>query len=276
MAAEFAMKSFGLSQRRACVLVSVSRTVFSYRPRFSELNERIRKRLKELASRYRKYGAWKFHKIIRREGVLVNHKRVERIYRQEGLSLRVKKRKKLKAAVRVPLERPVRANQQWSMDFIHDKLWEGRKFRSLSIVDTFTHECLALEVDTSLGGERVKRVLEKLALRRGLPVAITVDNGPEFISKVLDEWAYRNGVKLDFIRPGKPTDNPFVESFHDKFRDECLDEHYFSTLFEAREIIEDWRIEFNTFRPHRTLNGLTPEEFLRQQPQPGNNNLQPA
>ena len=275
MAALFAMKSFGLSQRRACMLVSVSRTVFSYQPKLSELNERICQRLKELAARYRRFGAWKFHKILRREGFCVNHKRVERIYKQEGLSLRVKKRKKLKAVSRVALPRPVRVNQQWSMDFIHDKLWEGRKFRALSIVDTFTHECLTLEVDTSLGGERVKRVLERLALERGLPEAITVDNGPEFISKVMDEWAYRCGVNLDFIRPGKPTDNPFVESFHDKFRDECLNEHYFSTLFEARGIIEDWRIEFNTFRPHRTLKGLTPEEFLKQQTT-GKLNSQPA
>lgn len=275
MAAEFAMKSFGLSQRQACALVSVSRTVFSYQPKLSELNEKIRNRLKELAARYRKYGAWKFHKILRREGFAVNHKRVERIYKQEGLSLRVKKRKKLKAVTRVPLPRPVRVNQQWSMDFIHDKLWDGRKFRSLSIVDTFTHECLMLEVDTSLGGERVKRVLERLACERGLPEAITVDNGPEFISQVMDEWAYRRGVKLDFIRPGKPTDNPFVESFHDKFREECLDDHYFSNLFEARTIIENWRIEFNTFRPHRTLKGLTPEEFLKQQ-STGKLNSQPV
>ena len=267
MAALFAMRSFGLSQRRVSRLVRVSRTLFSYRPKLNKLNEKIRKRLKELAARYRRFGAWKFHKILRREGFEVNHKRVERIYREEHLSLRERKRKKLKAVSRVALPRPVRANQQWSMDFIHDKLWEGRKFRSLSIVDTFTHECLALEVDSSLKGERVKRVLERLASERGLPEAITVDNGPEFISQVMDEWAYRRGVKLDFIRPGKPTDNPFVESFHDKFRDECLDEHYFSTLPEARTIIEDWRIEFNTFRPHRTLKGLTPEEFAQQQKQ---------
>ena len=276
MAAKFAMKSFGLSQRRVCVLVSVSRTVFTYQPKLSVLNEKIRQRLKELGARYRRFGAWKFHKILKREGLAVNHKRVERIYRQEGLSLRVKKRKKLKAVTRVPLPRPVRANQQWSMDFIHDKLWEGRKFRSLSIVDTFTHECLTLEVDTSLGGERVKRVLERLASQRGLPEAITVDNGPEFISQVMDEWAYRCGVKLDFIRPGKPTDNPFVESFHDKFRGECLNAHYFSTLFEARGIIEGWRIEFNTFRPHRSLKGLTPEEFFQQQNKPEKLNLQSA
>lgn len=276
MAAEFSMARFGLSQRRACMLVSVSRTVFSYSPRLSELNEKIRKRLKQLAAKHRKWGAWKFHKILRREGLMINHKRVERIYRQERLSLRERKRKKLKAIARVPLPKPERANQQWSMDFIHDKLWCGRKFRSLSIVDTFTHECLTLEVDTSLGGERVKRVLERLSEERGLPEAITVDNGPEFISQVMDEWAYRREVKLDFIRPGKPTDNPFVESFHDKFRDECLDDHYFSTLFEARNIIENWRIEFNTFRPHRSLKGLTPEEYARQQKTTQKLNLQPA
>lgn len=276
MAAEFSMARFGLSQRRACMLVSVSRTVFSYSPRLSELNEKIRKRLKQLAAKHRKWGAWKFHKILRREGLMINHKRVERIYRQERLSLRERKRKKLKAIARVPLPKPERANQQWSMDFIHDKLWNGRKFRSLSIVDTFTHECLALEVDTSLGGERVKRVLERLSEERGLPEAITVDNGPEFISQVMDEWAYRREVKLDFIRPGKPTDNPFVESFHDKFRDECLDDHYFSTLFEARSIIENWRIEFNTFRPHRSLKGLTPEEYAQQQKTTQKLSLQPA
>lgn len=245
-------------------MVHASRTLFNYTPKLSALNETIRKRLKQLAGKHRKWGAWKFWKILRREGMVVNHKRIERIYRQERLSLRERKRKKLKAFARVPLPKPARANQQWSMDFIHDKLWCGRKFRSLSIVDTFTHECLALEVDTSLGGERVKRVLERLSYERGLPEAITVDNGPEFISQVMDEWAYRRGVKLDFIRPGKPTDNPYVESFHDKFRDECLDENYFSTLFEARTIIENWRIEFNTFRPHRSLKGLTPEEFKQQ------------
>lgn len=264
MAAEFAIKSFGFSRRRACALVRVSRTIFSYAPKLSELNEKIRKRLKQLAAKHRKWGAWKFWRILRREGLMINHKRVERIYRQESLSLRERKRKKLKALVRVPIPRPERVNQQWSMDFIHDKLWDGRKFRTLSIVDTFTHECLALEVDTSLGGERVKRVLERLAEERGLPEAITVDNGPEFISQVMDEWAYRRGVKLDFIRPGKPTDNAFVESFHDKFRDECLNENYFLSLAEARTIIEDWRIEFNTFRPHRSLKGLTPEEFKQQ------------
>lgn len=158
-------------------------------------------------------------------------------------------------------------NERWSMDFIHDKIWQGRRFRTLSVVDTFTRECLALEVDTSLGGERVKRVLESISQDRGLPSSIVVDNGPEFISQVIDEWAYRREVKLDFIRPGKPTDNPYVESFHGKFRSECLDVHYFLSMPEARMIIKEWRDEYNTFRPHRSLKGMTPQEFAAKQQQ---------
>lgn len=258
------MDSFGLSQRRACGLVNVSRTVFHYKARVSDLNERLRQRLRELAAAHRRWGAWKMHRVLCREGWLVNHKRVERLYRIEGLSLRIRRRKKLKAVSRIDLPAVTRVNERWSMDFVHDKLWAGRKFRSLTIVDQFSRECLALEVDTSLGGERVKAVLERLADQRGLPGSIVVDNGPEFISRVVDEWAYRKGVKLAFIRPGKPTDNAYIESFNGKFREECLNVHYFSTLAEARQIIEEWRIEYNTLRPHRSLNGLSPEQFLRQ------------
>lgn len=244
--------------------------MFNYKPRINELNEKISKRLKELASKYRKYGAWRPYIILRREGFLVNHKRIERLYRMESLSLRIRRRKKLKAITRAELSPATRANERWSMDFIQDKLWQGRKFRTLSIVDTFSRECLALEVDTSLGGERVKRVLERISQGRGLPEGIVVDNGPEFISQVMDEWAYRRKVKLDFVRPGKPTDNPYVESFHGKFRDECLNMHYFSTLPEARMVIENWRSEYNNFRPHRSLSGMTPEEFASEQNQKPN------
>ena len=261
------MERFGLSQRRASALAGISRTVFNYKPRINKLNEKIRKRLKTLAAKYRKYGAWKFYIILRREGFQVNHKRIERIYRMECLSLRIRRRKKLKAIARIDLPAPTRANEYWSMDFIHDKLWLGKRFRVLSIVDTYTRECLGLEVDTSLGGERVKRVLEAISQQRGLPEAIVVDNGPEFISQIIDEWAYRRQVKLDFIRPGKPTDNPYVESFHGKFREECLNAHYFLSMSEAKMIIKEWRDEYNTFRPHRSLKGLTPQEFAaKQQP----------
>lgn len=258
------IERFGLSQRRASFLSGVSRTVFSYAPRFSELNDRIRHRLKELAEKHRRYGHWRLYVVLKREGFTVNHKRTERIYRSEGLSLRIRKRKKLASVARVLPPEATRPNQVWAMDFVQDSLWGGRRFRTLNIVDTFTKECPVIEVDTSLTGHRVVRVLEWLSEVRGLPEAIRVDNGPEFISKALDEWAYRNSVKLDFIRPGKPVENCYVESFNGKLREECLNENYFVSLKEAKELIENWRIEYNTYRPHSSLNDFTPEEFARR------------
>ena len=205
---------------------------------------------------------------------MVNHKRTEKIYREEGLSLRIRRRKKLAAVTRTPATQATRPNERWAMDFVHDSLWSGRRFRCLTLVDTFTKNSLVIEVDTSLNGVRVVRVLEGLSKLQGLPESIRVDNGPEFISKVLDEWAYRRGVKLDFIRPGKPTDNSYVESFNGKFRYECLNQNYFLDLREAKGVIEDWRIQFNTVRPHDSLGDLTPDEFMRQYEQQ-NNNLNP-
>lgn len=258
------MERFGLSQRRASSLVLVSRTVFSYTPRENALNDSIRKRMKELAGRYRRYGHWRLYVVLRREGFLINHKRTERIYRSEKLSLRIRRRKKFASVTRTPLPEAIRPNQIWAMDFVSDSLWTGRRFRSLTLVDTFTKESLVIEVDTSLTGQRVVRVLERLSEMQGLPEYIRVDNGPEFISKALDEWAYRNQVKLDFIRPGKPIENAHIESFNGRFRDECLNENYFLDMNSARQIIENWRIEYNTYRPHSSLNDLTPEEFARK------------
>ena len=254
----------GLSQRRACALTSVSRTVMHYTPLPNDLNVRLRLRLKELAEKHRRYGHIRLYVLIRREGLIVNHKRTERIYRQEGLSLRIRRRKKFAAVVRNPLPPATKPNERWAMDFISDSLWSGRKFRTLSIVDTYARECMTVEADTSLPGYRVVIILDRLADQRGLPDSIRIDNGPEFISKVLDEWAYRNGVKLDFIRPGKPVENAYVESFHGRFRDEFLNQNYFSNMDEAKNKIEEWRIEYNTFRPHSSLNYKTPEEFLKQ------------
>jgi putative transposase len=253
-----------LSQRRACGLVSVSRTVMHYAPRSSALNDRLRKRLKELAEKHRRYGHIRLYVLLRREGVVVNHKRTERLYRAEGLSLRIRRRRKFVAVARNPLPPAVRPNERWAMDFIQDVLSSGRKFRTLSVVDTYSRECLTVEADTSLPGYRAVRVLDRLGETKGLPASIRVDNGPEFISKALDEWAYRRGVKLDFIRPGKPVENAYVESFHSRFRDECLNEHYFLSLQEAQDIIETWRAEYNGFRPHSALSYRTPEEFLKQ------------
>lgn len=217
--------------------------------------------MRELAETRRRFGYRRLHLFLFRERLVVNHKRTERIYREEKLSLRIKKRKRRRSQVRVPLAVPERVNQQWSMDFVSDALCTGRRFRALTIVDDYSRECPAIEVDTSLGGERVCRVLDRLAIERGRPETIRIDNGPEFTGKALDEWAYRNGVKLHFIDPGKPNQNAYIESFNGKFRDECLSENWFVSLEEARRIIEDWREDYNQVRPHSSLNDLTPEEF---------------
>ena len=177
---------------------------------------------------------------------------------------RVCKRERIGLADRQPIELPERINERWSMDFVSDVLSNGRRIRTLNIVDDFSRECPAIEVDTSLTGMRVVRVLERLSQIRKLPRAIVVDNGPELISKALDEWAYRNGVRLHFIEPGKPVQNAFVESFNGKFRDECLNEHWFTNLADARQTIEEWRIDYNTCRPHSSLGYLTPIEYARK------------
>jgi putative transposase len=202
--------------------------------------------------------------LIRREGYHVNKKLVYRVYREEKLSLRVRKRKRIAALVRVPLPAPEKPNVRWSMDFVSDQLGStGRRFRCLTIVDDFSRECLAIEVDTSLPGSRVARVLERLAFSRGLPQAIVVDNGPEFTGRSLDAWAFEKGIKLDYIRPGKPVENAYIESFNGKFRDECLNEHWFVTLREAQVRIEAWREDYNCKRPHSSLGDLTPEQFAK-------------
>ncbi len=193
---------------------------------------------------------------------MVNHKRTERIYKEEGLALRRKRRRKGAAGARVIIPSPERPNQKWSMDFVSDSVVTGRRFRALTIVDDYSRECPAIEVDTSLGGARVVNVLERLAEMRGLPEVITVDNGPEFAGKVLDEWAYRKGVKLSFIRPGKPVENAFAESFNSRLRDECLNDNWFLSVRHAREVIEAWRKDYNTVRPHSSLGGLAPQEFI--------------
>jgi putative transposase len=201
--------------------------------------------------------------ILKREGLVVNHKKTERIYSEEGLSLRLKKRKKKVAMIRVQLPEPQHANQRWSMDFASDTTCTGRRFRALVIIDDFSRECPAIEVDTSLGGVRVVAVLQRLAETRGLPEVITSDNGPEFTGKVMDEWAYKNGVKLNFIRPGRPVENAYAESFIGKLRDECLNENWFVTLKDARETIEAWRIDYNESRPHSSLQYLSPMEYAK-------------
>jgi len=250
----------GLSQRRACRLADLKLSTWQYAGHRREVPG-LRARLKELAAVRRRFGYRRLHALLRREGWRVNHKAVHRIYVEEGLQVRKRKRKRVARAERRPMVVPQAANQRWSMDFQHDQLAGGRRFRTLNIVDDLTRECPAIEVDTSLPGVRVVRVLDRLAESRGLPMEIVVDNGPEMIGKVLDAWAYRNGVRLHFIEPGKPTENAFIEAFNGRFRDECLNENWFLDLHDARCIIEAWRIDYNANRPHSALGYATPDEF---------------
>ena len=241
----------------------MGRSSCRYRTR-PDLDHELRERLRELAGERRRFGYRRLTVLLRREGRRVNHKRVYRIYGEEGFAVRCRKRKRLKAEGRTPLGLPTQANQVWTMDFTHDNLASGRRFRTLNLMDGFTRESPRIEVDTSLPGLRVVRVLEEVALERGCPQAIQVDNGPEFISRVVDQWAFEHGVELHFIAPGKPTENAFIESFNGKFRDECLNENWFLTLQEAREKIEAWRRDYNQARPHSALGYRTPEEFAAQ------------
>jgi len=259
------IERFGLSMRKACKLIGLSRTSFNYKPMVKPDEEVIRTRLKELAQTRRRFGCPRLHVMLRREGFAINHKRTERIYRQEGLILRIRRRKKLSSLLRVDIPKPDYPNHIWSMDFMRDSLANGRAIKILSIVDEYTRKCFRIEVDTSINGLRVTRVLTEISQIEGLPEIIIIDNGPEFISKALDAWAYHRGVKLTFIRPGKPVENAYIESFNGRFRDECLNENWFLTLEHARRIVEEWRVDYNMARPHSSLGNLTPEEFIRQE-----------
>ncbi len=261
MAASHVVSSLGLSIRKACLLVELSRTAYGYQSH-REDDTALRNRLRELAGQRKRFGSPRLHVMLKREGLVVNHKRTERLYSEEGLALRRKRRRKGAAGARMIIPAPERPNQKWSMDFVTDSIATGRRFRALAIVDDYSRECPAIEVDTSMGGRRVVGVLERLAELRGLPEVITVDNGPEFAGRALDEWAYRKGIKLSFIRPGKPVENAFAESFNGRLRDECLNTNWFLSLRHAREVIEDWRKDYNTVRPHSSLGGLTPQEYM--------------
>lgn len=250
----------GLSERRSCRLVGLSRMAARRGGRRHE-DGRLRERLVTLAGERRRFGYRRLHVLLRREGWAVNRKRIERLYREERLKLRRRTKKRVPREPRSGAWCPVMANQRWSLDFMEDALASGRKFRTANLKDDCTRECPAIVVDFSLPAERVVTMLDGVGAARGFPEIVVVDNGPELRGRALEAWAWDRGVKLFFIDPGKPVQNAYIESFNGRFRDECLDLHWFTTIAEARRIIEAWRLDYNEQRPHSSLGYLTPVEF---------------
>jgi len=254
-------KATTISERRACRLVGLARTVLHYEPKADPSDAALEQRLIELARERRRFGYRRLHVLVRREGMVVNHKRVWRLYQKAGLAVRRRRRRRGVAVDREPLSVPMAANQVWSMDFVIDALSNGRRVKCLTIVDDFTKEAVDIVLDHSIPGQYVTRVLDQVVQFRGLPAAIRTDQGPEFTARALDQWAYRNGVQLKLIAPGKPTQNAFIESFNGRFRDECLNDHWFESLNAARVVIAAWRRDYNELRPHSALHYRTPAEF---------------
>jgi putative transposase len=257
----FLIGELGLGERRSCRIVGLSRSVAQYRP-IARNDTAVIARLRMLATEHRRYGCPRLHAMLRREGLVVNHKRTERLYRGEGLQVRTKRRRKLPRRDRVAAQVPERAMQRWSLDFMSDQLADHRRFRILNIVDDHSRFCPGQIVELSISGARVARYLDELTERFGLPEEIVLDNGPEGTSRAMFDWSERTGVRLRFIEPGKPVQNAFVESFNGKMRDECLNLHWFRSLRHARDEITEWRIHYNARRPHSSLAWRSPVEFL--------------
>jgi transposase InsO family protein len=224
----------------------------------------VRARIVSLAQRHRRYGVGMIYLKLRQAGDVVNYKRVERLYRLEKLHIRRRRRKKIPMSERQPLLRPMQANQVWSMDFVFDRVATGRTIKCLTIVDDGTHEAVGVAPEHSISGHHLTRILDGYCSLRGKPAVIRTDNGPEFTGAAMLTWAHRNGITLRLIEPGKPNQNAYIESFNGRLRDECLNEHWFTSLLHARTVIEDWRKEYNEERPKKSLGGLTPAQYARQ------------
>jgi len=257
------MQARGLSERRCLAIAGMSASSLRYRPR-PDRNVALRAQIVALAQRHRRYGVGMIHLKLRQAGEPVNYKRVERLYRLEQLHIRRRRRKKIPVSERQPLVRPGQANEVWSMDFMFDREASGRSIKCLVIVDDATHESVAIVADHAIGGDHLTRILDGICAQRGTPAVIRTDNGPEFTGKAMLNWAHRRGIGLRLIEPGKPNQNAYVESFNGRFRDECLNEHWFMSLAHARAVIEDWRREYNEERPKRSLGGLTPAQYAKQ------------
>jgi len=250
---------YAFSERRACRLVGIGRSSARYQPARGD-DEAVRMRLRELAAERPRFGYRRLHALLRREGIVVNHKRVQRLYGEEGLAVRRRSRKRLAREGRGRTPPPTRPGEHWGLDFLSDALATGRRIRLLCVLDLFTREALAIEVDGSLPGSRVVTVLERLAVASEAPSELVLDNGPELTGRALDAWAVERGVRLRFIDPGKPSQNGVVESFNGRFRDECLNQSWFTSLADARTTVEAWRCDYNQRRPHGALGYQTPDE----------------
>ena len=257
--------AYRVSIRRACPLVEINRSTFRYRSICKRDDTAIIVRMREIAETRIRYGSPRIHTLLRREGYVINHKRTERIYREQGFNLHRKRpKRRVSPSHRVAREPVSRIDEVWGMDFVSDALFTGQRIRALTIVDLYSRECLAISVGRKLTSTDVIATLEKIALKRGLPERIKTDNGSEFTSLQYDRWAYENGIITDYSRRGKPVDNAIIESFNGSFRDECLNTNWFLSLEDAAQKIEEWRQDYNGFRPHGSLNELTPEEFAIQ------------
>jgi len=252
----------GAKVRSICRWLRINHKLLRYRPR-KRSDEPIRERLIELSQQHHRYGLPRMIVLLRRDGLFDNHKRIGRIYRAADLQVRKRVRRKL-ALGRGPVQEPALSpNQRWSLDFVHDRLRAGRRFRILAVGDDCTRENLALEADFGFSGERMSRVLDAIAALRGYPHTIVLDNGPEMCSLAMLRWAAERGVRLHHIAPGKPVQNAFIESFNGRLRDECLNEHDFMSMRHVHQILGRWREAYNTERPHKALEWQTPEEFAR-------------
>lgn len=253
-----------LSERRACRLVGLSRDSYRHPPESDAATRELAARIVEIAHVRRRFGYRRIHDLLRADFPRVNHKRVYRLYNAANLAVRKRKKVRRPAQERVPLQLATTVNAVWSMDFVSDSLANGRRLKCLTVADDFSHECIDITVDYGISGQYVTRLLDRAVVFRGYPQAVRTDNGPEFTSRAFIAWTQVHGVRHILIEPGKPMQNGYIESFNGKFRDECLNEHWFQTLPQARHVINDWRRDYNEVRPHGSIGRIPPAEFAAQ------------
>lgn len=252
-----------LSERRACRLVGLSRDSYRHPPKTSEASQLLSDRIVEIAHTRRRFGYRRIHDMLKLDFPGINHKRVYRLYRAANLAVRRRRKAKRPANERVPLQLARTVNEVWSMDFVSDSLSSGRRLKCLTVADDFSHECVDIAVDFGMSGEYVTRVLDAAARFRGYPQAVRTDNGPEFTSRAFMAWAQCHGIRHILIQPGRPMQNGYIESFNGKFRDECLNEHWFQTLVQARQVVAAWRSDYNEVRPHSSIGRIPPAQFAQ-------------